>query len=128
MKRADLVKFDEKGLVPAIAQDFETSEVLMMAYMNREAFEKTVETEKAHYFSRSRGKLWFKGESSGHTQEVKGIFIDCDGDTILLKVKQNVAACHTGHYSCFFRKIEEGGCAEISDKRFDEEKVYGDKT
>lgn len=128
MKSVDLVKFDEKGLVPAIAQDFETSEVLMMAYMNREALEKTIETEKAHYFSRSRGKLWFKGESSGHTQEVKGIFIDCDGDTILLKVKQNVAACHTGHYSCFFRKMEEGGYAEISDKRFDKEKVYGDKT
>lgn len=100
------IKFDEKGLVPAIAQDFRTNEVLMMAYMNREAIEKTISSGKAHYFSRSRGNLWLKGETSGHFQHVKGIYYDCDIDTILLKVEQVGAACHTGERSCFYREIE----------------------
>ena len=94
------------GLVPVIVQDVDTNEVLMLAYMNEEALKKTIETGYAHYFSRSRNKLWKKGESSGHTQEVKDILVDCDNDTILLKVKQNGVACHTGRKSCFFTNLK----------------------
>ena len=94
------------GLIPVIVQDVETNEVLMLAYMNEEALKLTQTTKFAHYFSRSRNKLWKKGESSGHTQEVKEILIDCDNDTILLKVKQNGVACHTGRKSCFFTNLE----------------------
>jgi len=94
------------GLVPVIVQDINTNEVLMLAYMNKEALEKTLNTGYAHYFSRSRNKLWKKGESSGHTQEVKEILVDCDNDTILLKVKQNGVACHTGRKSCFFTNLK----------------------
>jgi phosphoribosyl-AMP cyclohydrolase len=117
-------------LVIAIAQDQETGEVLMVAYMNREAFKKTFETGKAHYWSTSRNQLWLKGESSGHIQEVSEIFTDCDQDAVLLKVKQIVAACHEGYYSCFFRKIsnENGFKLKIVRKKvFTPEKVYGDK-
>lgn len=121
----DNVKFDDKGLVPAIAQDSETGEVLMLAYMNREALEKSVETGLAHYFSRSRQKLWMKGESSGHRQHIKAFHLDCDSDTLLIKVVQDIAACHTGHYSCFFRKVDGDSFALVSEKIFDEEKVYG---
>ena len=92
------------GLVPVIVQNIETNEVLMLAYMNEEAWNKTIETGKAHYFSRSRNKQWMKGEESGNIQEVKEIYVDCDEDTILLKVKQiGGAACHEGYGSCFFR-------------------------
>jgi phosphoribosyl-ATP pyrophosphohydrolase/phosphoribosyl-AMP cyclohydrolase len=101
-----MVDFEKNGgLVPVIVQDADTNEVLMLAYMNEEALKLTQETGYAHYFSRSRNKLWKKGESSGHTQEVKDIFIDCDNDTVLLKVKQNGVACHTGRKSCFFTKL-----------------------
>ncbi|MCC7550509.1 MAG: phosphoribosyl-AMP cyclohydrolase [Methanobacterium sp.] len=120
---------DEK-LVIAISQDYETGEVLMVAYMNREAFKKTIETGKAHYWSTSRNQLWLKGESSGHTQEVKEIYTDCDQDAVLMKVKQNGAACHEGYYSCFFREItdEDGFKLKIvKEKVFTPEKVYGDK-
>lgn len=106
MKILDEIKFDEKGLVPAIAQDFKTGEVLMMAYMNREALEKSLSSGRATYFSRSRNKLWLKGETSGHFQHIKGVYYDCDLDTILLKVEQVGAACHTGERSCFFREIK----------------------
>ncbi len=106
MNILDEIKFDEKGLVPVIAQDFRTGEVLMMAYMDREAIEKTLSSGKANYFSRSRNKPWLKGETSGHFQHIKGIYYDCDMDTILLKVEQVGAACHTGERSCFFREIE----------------------
>ena len=109
------LKFDEKGLVPAIAQDYVTGDVLMMAYMNREALEKTLSTGRAHYFSRSRNTLWLKGETSGNLQEVKAIYYDCDEDTMLLKIKQTGVACHTGERSCFFRKLDEGG-QETGDK------------
>lgn len=102
------VKFDEKGLIPAITQDYATGEVLMMAYMNREALEKTVSTCRAHYFSRSRNKLWLKGETSGNFQDVKAIYYDCDKDAVLLKVEQTGAACHTGERSCFFRRVDNG--------------------
>ena len=95
------LKWDEKGLMPAVVQDANTREVLMVAYMNNEAFDLTIKTKKAHFYSRSRQKLWLKGESSGHTQEVKEVRIDCDNDTVLLLVDQKVAACHTGYFSCF---------------------------
>jgi len=99
------IKFDASGLVPAIAQDFASGEVLMMAWMNAESIEKTLATNDVYYWSRSRGELWRKGATSGHTQKLKECFLDCDGDTILLKIEQVGAACHTGERSCFFRKI-----------------------
>jgi len=103
------VNFEKNGgLVPVVVQDADTNEVLMLAYMNEEALDLTKKTGFAHYFSRSRNKIWKKGESSGHTQEVKDILIDCDNDTILLKVKQNGVACHTGRKSCFFTKLDSG--------------------
>ena len=94
------------GLVPAVVQDVKTKEVLMLAYMNEESLKKTIETGLATYFSRSRNSLWVKGETSGHYQHVKDIRVDCDEDTILLIVEQEGAACHTGHYSCFYRNME----------------------
>ena len=100
------IKYDEYGLVPAIAQDIGSGEVLMLAYMNKEALKLTLETNIAHYYSRSRKELWKKGETSGNLQEVKGFYYDCDGDTILLKVKQIGVACHTGEYSCFFNEVK----------------------
>ena len=103
------LKYDEKGLICAIAQDFESGEVLMQAYMNREAYEKTLETGYAHYWSRSRNKLWKKGEESGHLQKVVSLSLDCDGDCVLMRVLQTGAACHTGNYSCFFTPVKEGG-------------------
>jgi phosphoribosyl-AMP cyclohydrolase len=102
----DKVKFNEDGLVPAIAQDFETGEVLMMAWMNAEAIEKTITTKQIHYWSRSRNAIWRKGETSGNTQGLKELLIDCDGDTILVIIEQVGPACHTGEHSCFFTKIE----------------------
>lgn len=100
------LKYDEKGLVPAIAQDYKTGEVLMLAYMNRESFEKTLKERKAWYFSRSRNKLWMKGETSGHVQHVKEVRYDCDMDAVLIKIDQTGPACHTGERSCFYRKAE----------------------
>ena len=102
----DELKFDERGLIPVVTQDNRTDEVLMVAYMNREALEKTLETGKVHYWSRSRQKLWLKGETSGHFQYARSISMDCDGDTLLIKAEQKGAACHTGHHSCFFRKLD----------------------
>src|SRR5262245_16438907 len=106
----DTLNFDKAGgLVSAIAQDYQTGQVLMIAWMNREAFEETVRTGRAVYFSRSRNKLWRKGEESGNVQEVKEIFIDCDADAVLLKVNQiGGAACHEGYKSCFFRRLADG--------------------
>lgn len=101
----EALKFNENGLIPAIAQDCSTGEVLMMAWMNEEALEKTLETKKVHYWSRSRNKLWLKGETSGHFQALKSIRLDCDGDTLLLEVEQTGAACHTGKRSCFYREM-----------------------
>ncbi len=99
------IKYNEQGLVPAIAQDYETGEVLMLAYMNEEAVRKTLETGKAHYYSRSRKCQWLKGETSGHFQYIKEIYYDCDCDTLLLKINQIGAACHTGNRSCFYRRL-----------------------
>lgn len=101
------VKFDERGLVPAIAQDVKTGAVLMLAYMNEESLKLTLETGYATYYSRSRQKLWKKGEESGHVQKVRGIRYDCDGDTLLLQVEQTGPACHTGEYSCFHNTLSE---------------------
>ncbi len=122
----DCLKWDEKGLVPAVVQDANSKEVLMVAYMNNEALELTIKTKKAHFYSRSRQKLWLKGESSGHTQDVKEIRIDCDNDTVLLLVDQKVAACHTGYFSCFFRAWADGWKI-VGKKVFDEKEVYGEK-
>lgn len=120
------LKKDPQGLLPAIIQDEESGEVLMMAYMNAEALQNTVETGKCHFYSRSRDKLWLKGESSGHTQEVRSIHTDCDKDTLLIRVKQNVAACHTGYRSCFFYRLQPDGenWEEVGEKVFDPDKVY----
>ena len=117
----------EKGLVTAIAQDAASGEVLMVAFMNQEAFDKTVETGRAHYYSRSRDKLWLKGESSGHVQAVKEIRVDCDMDAVILKVEQEGAACHDGYRSCFFRRIEGGKAVVVEERVFDPKNVYGDK-
>jgi phosphoribosyl-AMP cyclohydrolase len=121
-----MVDFDKAGgLVPAIAQDVDTGEVLMLAWMNRDAFEETVRTKRAVYFSRSRNKLWRKGEESGNVQEVKEIRLDCDIDTILLKVHQiGGAACHEGYKSCFFRKLDAGELKVTAERIFDPKQVY----
>jgi phosphoribosyl-AMP cyclohydrolase len=120
------LKFDSHGLIPAIIQDAGTGEVLMMAWMNRLALEKTLETGKTHFFSRSRNKLWLKGESSGHIQQVKSISTDCDQDVLLVKVDQTGAACHEGYYSCFFREHRDGGSEWkiVGRKVFEPETVY----
>jgi len=119
------LKFDDKGLIPVVTQDFKTKEVLMVAYMNEEAFAKTIETGKVHYFSRSRSKLWLKGETSGHFQFVKAIKLDCDGDTILIEAEQIAAACHTGNKTCFFRTLTEGKWEETTANTNDEELSAG---
>ena len=114
------------GLIPAIAQDHETGEVLMLAFMNQQAWEATLKTGKATYWSRTRQQLWIKGLSSGHQQIVKEIRIDCDADTVLLKVEQRGgAAYHTGHRSCFHKKVENGSVRIIGEPVFDPKEVYG---
>ncbi len=121
-----IVDFQKSGgLVPAIAQDAASGEVLMLAWMNQEAFEETVRTGRAVYFSRSRNRLWRKGEESGHVQEVKEISIDCDADTILLKVHQiGGAACHEGYKSCFFRRFDQDKLTVVGERVFDPKQVY----
>jgi phosphoribosyl-AMP cyclohydrolase len=119
------VKWDEQGLVPAIAQDAATGQVLMFAFMNREALEKTAQLGEAVYWSRSRRKLWHKGEESGHTQKVIEIRTDCDNDVILLKIEQTGGiACHTGRRSCFFNKLAEAGWEEIDPVIKDPKEIY----
>ena len=112
------VRFNTDGLVPAIAQQFDTGEVLMMAWMNREALAETLRTERACYWSRSRQSLWRKGETSGHVQTVRECRIDCDGDTVLLIVEQDTAACHTGARSCFFRALAGEGEAQPTSEAY----------
>jgi phosphoribosyl-AMP cyclohydrolase len=122
----DFGKLD--GLVPAVAQDWQTGEVLMVAFMNAEAWERTQATGIMHYWSRSRGKLWKKGESSGNIQEVKELRVDCDSDCVLARVRQiGEAACHTGYRSCFFRVVENGKERVDGVKVFDPADVYGEK-
>jgi len=120
------VKFDRKGLIPAIVQDVDSGEILMVAYMNRQALERTLAAKKTHFYSRSRKKLWMKGESSGHVQRVKEIRLDCDGDSLVVKVSQRGGACHTGYASCFFRKLSlpRGRWLTKAKKVFDPESVY----
>jgi len=123
MTEPDFDKGD--GLIPVIVQESETGEVLMLAYMNAEAWRETLRTGKATYWSRSRKTLWVKGESSGHVQWVKDIRIDCDRDTLLLRVRQvGDAACHTGYRSCFYRKLSPGSEAVVGERVFDPETVY----
>jgi phosphoribosyl-AMP cyclohydrolase len=114
------------GLLPAIVQDAADGQVLMLAFMNRAAWERTLATGEAHYYSRSRQKIWHKGESSGHVQRVKEIWLDCDSDTVLLKVEQvGGAACHTGHRSCFYRRRQGAGWQVMGSPVFDPKEVYG---
>jgi phosphoribosyl-AMP cyclohydrolase len=124
-----MIDFDKAGgLVAAIAQDADTGEVLMIAWMNREAFEETVRTRRAVYFSRSRNRLWRKGEESGNVQEVRSVHVDCDADAVLLKVKQiGGAACHEGYRSCFFRELTDGELRTVGERVFDPQAVYGKK-
>lgn len=115
-----------KKLATAIAQDYESNEILMVAFIDEEAFDKSIETGKAHYFSTSRNKIWFKGEESGHIQEIKEILLDCDMDAIIFKIKQIGGACHTGHYSCFYRKLSTDGenITETSELVFNPDETY----
>ena len=124
LKLVDFTKGN--GLVTAIAQDAETGEILMLANMNEESLRKTLECGEAVYWSRSRSRLWHKGEESGNVQKVKELFIDCDGDAVLMKIDQiGRAACHTGKRSCFFRKIDHGKVEDIGEQVFDPKQVYG---
>lgn len=125
----DKLKFNSEGLIPAIIQEQATGRVLMMAWMNRASLESTIATGKTHFWSRSRQKYWMKGESSGHTQQVRNIAFDCDGDTLLIQVDQIGAACHEGYKSCFFRSVtEEGNSFKITESQLVKpEEVYGKK-
>jgi len=127
MIQLDFDKSDQ-GLLPAIVQDCESGDVLMLAYINKESWLKSLTTGKAHFWSRSRNKLWLKGESSGHVQLIREILVDCDQDTVVFKVEQlGGAACHKGYRSCFFRVIEGDEMKIIGEKIFDPEEVYGKK-
>ena len=121
MINLDDLKYDDNGLITAISQDYKTGEVLMLAYMNREALENTIETGNGHYWSRSRQKQWKKGESSGHVQIIHDIRVDCDMDAILLQVEQIGGACHTGFRSCFYRTIKGD---IVGEKVFEPDEVY----
>ena len=126
MSALDKIQFNDKGLVPVVTQDFSSNEILMMAWMNKEALLLSVKTKKAVYFSRSRKKLWFKGEESGNTQQIIEIFTDCDQDVILLKVNQKGGiACHTGRANCFFNKLENDKWISISEVIKDPKEIYG---
>ncbi len=130
MSALDDLKYDANGLIPAIIQDADTGEILMMAYMNRASIEDSIRTGKTHFWSRSRQKYWMKGESSGHTQEIREILIDCDADTLLIKAKQNGAACHEGYKNCFFRKYDSpsGEWRVNAERLMDPEKIYGKRS
>jgi len=117
MKFIEKLKFNEDGLIPAIIQEESTDRVVMMAWMNEASLISTIEKGKTHFWSRSRQKYWMKGESSGHTQQVKSIAFDCDGDTLLIQVEQLGAACHEGYKSCFFRSVNEVGDFDITEER-----------
>ncbi len=126
MSAIETIQFNESGIVPAIAQDFETGEILMMAWMNKESLSLSIEQRRAVYYSRSRKKLWFKGEESGHVQEIVDIYTDCDQDVILLKVKQiGGIACHTGRANCFFNKLESDEWVCVADVIKDPSEIYG---
>ena len=125
----DKLKFNSEGLIPAIIQEQSTGRVLMMAWMNRESLQATLKTGKTHFWSRSRQEFWMKGQSSGHTQSVKDIAFDCDGDTLLIQVDQIGAACHEGYKSCFFRSAADEGTTVITteERVKDPKEIYGKK-
>ena len=124
----DAATFNSDGLVAAIAQDDATGDVLMLAYMNRDTLRQTLETGVMTYWSRSRQTVWVKGETSGNVQRVKSAYVDCDGDALLFRIEQvGDAACHTGHRSCFYRKVEDGALDVVADPVFDASSVYGAK-
>jgi len=126
MKILDRLVFSDKGLIPAVIQDESTSEVLTLCYMNREALEKSFEEGKIYVYRRSKGRLMLKGETSGCVQLVRGVYVDCEGKSILFKVDQNRAACHEGYFSCYFRKINDKGELEtVAERVFDPKSVYG---
>jgi phosphoribosyl-AMP cyclohydrolase len=118
------ISFNDEGLVPAIVQDAESDQVLMMAYMNADTLRQTLETGRMTYWSRSRESVWVKGATSGHTQQVREVRVDCDGDALLFRVAQTGGACHTGYESCFFRRAEEGALVKDGTPVFDPEDVY----
>ena len=122
----DELKFDKAGLIPAIIQDDENNEVLMMAFMNRQALQKTMESGRVCFWSRSRQEYWIKGETSGHTQTVKSVAFDCDGDALLIKVEQKGGACHVGYRSCFFREVSSDGNSSrnVGEKVFNPDEIY----
>ena len=125
IKIIEQLKFNEQGLIPAIIQDYKTEKVLTLCYMTKEALQKTLEEGKVYVFRRSKGKLMIKGETSGHIQLVKEVFIDCEANSILLKVEQRVAACHAGYFTCYYRRLNKEGSFDISEEKvFDPEKVY----
>ena len=122
----EALKFGPDGLIPAVIVDADSRAVLMVAYMDASALLETVRSGKTHFWSRSRQKRWLKGESSGHTQEVRAIYTDCDQDTIVIEAVQNVAACHHGYFSCFYRKLNDKGQWDVvAEKVFDPDKTYG---
>jgi phosphoribosyl-AMP cyclohydrolase len=121
------IKFDERGLVAAVAQQHDTGEMLMVAWMNREAIERTVSTGQVHYWSRSRERLWRKGEQSGQAQRLVELRLDCDGDTLLLLVDQHGVACHTGRRNCFFRALRDGTLVTIAEPVVTPDKLYGEE-
>lgn len=119
------LKFNDDGIIPVVIQDCDDQKVLMVAYMNKEALELTLKSGEVHFYSRSRQKLWKKGEISGHIQKVKEILIDCDEDTLLIKVEQEIASCHKGYRSCFYRKPDyNGNLKVVEEKIFEPKKVY----
>ncbi|QDU71899.1 phosphoribosyl-AMP cyclohydrolase [Mucisphaera calidilacus] len=118
------LKLNDQGLIPAILQDHETGEVLMMAWMNRDALDRTIESKKATFYSRSRDKTWVKGESSGHIQEIVEVRIDCDQDTVLLRCKSHGPACHVGYHTCFYRTVQADGLSIVEKPVFDPDAVY----
>jgi len=125
MNKKVKIKFNKDGLIPVIIQDYKNNRVLMLAYMNQKAFDLTLRTNKVHFFSRSRNRLWLKGETSGNFQIAKAIYFDCDLDTLLIKVSQKGGACHKGYRSCFFRKLTlKDGLRVVEKKVFDETKTY----
>jgi phosphoribosyl-AMP cyclohydrolase len=127
MDPLDALDFEKNGgLVTAIAVDDERGDLLMVAFMNEESLRRTLETGEVHYWSRSRGRLWHKGEESGNTQGLKSLYIDCDGDCVVLRVDQRGgAACHTGRRSCFFRRLDDGSWTDVGEQVFDPKQVYG---
>ncbi len=129
MQGLDQLKYDADGLIPAIVQDADTGEVLMMAYMNKTSLAESIRTGRTHFWSRSRRKYWMKGESSGHVQEIREILVDCDADTLLIRAKQHGAACHEGYKTCFFRAYDaaEGQWQTQGTRLFDPQQVYGSK-